>query len=241
MKILGRGLVAVAIVAFAVAMGSARAESAPPAAPFPAVVTANLLNMRSGPSTDYPIVGQLERGDEVDVVATVGGEVVLGGNATWFRLPSGRYIYSGFTRAGNGDTASSDGMSGRWIEVDRGDQVARAIQNGQVVYSAPVTVGTPSFPTPVGSFTITRRVANETMDSRTVGIPLSSPEGYYLPGVLYTQYITDDGVSLHYNYWSPSGAFGNYPGSHGCIGLLLADAKFFWDFADIGTPVIIRR
>jgi len=89
-------------------------------------------------------------------------------------------------------------------------------------------------------YTIQRRVANETMDSATVGIPRDSPDGYYLTGVLYTQYF-NNGYSLHYNYWSPPEAFGNYPGSHGCVGLQLADAEFFWNFADIGTPVIINQ
>lgn len=174
-------------------------------------------------------------------MAQVGGEEVYPGNSTWFRLPSGRYIYSALTAPGTGSQASSSstsGQSGRWIEVDRSAQVAKAIENGEVVYTALVTVGTQAFPTPVGTFAVYNRVLNETMDSATIGIPRDSPHGYYLTGVLYTQYIVD-GVALHYNYWSPPEAFGNYPGSHGCVGMTLADSKFFWDFADIGTPVII--
>ena len=40
------------------------------------------------------------------------------------------------------------------------------------------------------------------MDSATVGIPRNSPRGYYLQNVLYTQYFTSSGASIHYNYWS---------------------------------------
>ena len=40
------------------------------------------------------------------------------------------------------------------------------------------------------------------MNSDTIGIPRFGPGGYYLTGVLFTQYFTDDGASLHYNYWS---------------------------------------
>ena len=199
------------------------------------------LNVRSGPSTDSAIVTVLSPGDSFEVVDTVAGEEVLAGNASWFQTANGNFVYAGFTSAGDGATASSDGLSGRWIEVDRSAQIARAIEDGQVVYTAPVTVGVQSFPTPVGSFTILRRVANETMDSSTIGIPSGSPGGYFLENVLFTQYITNDGVALHYNYWSPPEAFGNYPGSHGCIGLRLADAEFFWNFASIGTPVIITN
>ena len=46
--------------------------------------------------------------------------------------------------------------------------------------------------------------ANETMTSERVypPIPRDAPGGYYLTGVLCTQYFTSDGASIHYNYWS---------------------------------------
>lgn len=239
MKILRRWLVAVMLLALAAGMSVARGETAPPVAPFSTVVTTDTANLRSGPSTETRIVGQLEWGDEIDVVTQVDGEEVVAGNAIWYRLPSGRYIYSALTRAG-GDESFSGNLSGRSIVVDRSAQVAKAIENGQVVYEAAVVVGRPRSPTPVGSFQILRRVANETMDSRTLGIPLESEWGYYLPGVLYTQYITADGVALHYNYWTPDAAFGHQQSTNGCIGLKLADALFFWNFAEVGTPVTVR-
>ena len=55
------------------------------------------------------------------------------------------------------------------------------------VYVGLVTTGKPGFATPRGSFRILRRVANETMDSQTIGILRTSPHGYYLPNVLFTQ------------------------------------------------------
>ena len=92
-------------------------------------------------------------------------------------------------------------------------------------------------PTPVGVFTILRRVANETMNSDTIGIPRFGPGGYYLTNVLFTQYFTGDGASLHYNYWSS--AWG-YPGSHGCLGLTYKDSAWLWAWAHVGTPVVIH-
>ena len=91
--------------------------------------------------------------------------------------------------------------------------------------------------TPTGTFSIIRRVANETMDSSTIGIPRNGPGGYYLRNVLFTQYFLPGGQSIHYNYWSSN--FG-YPGSHGCLGLSYADSAFMWNFATIGTPVSIH-
>ena len=77
-------------------------------------------------------------------------------------------------------------------------------------------------------FTIQRRVANETMNSDTIGIPRFGPGGYYLTNVLFTQYFTADGASIHYNYWSSNWG---YAASHGCLGLTYADSAFLWDWA----------
>ena len=75
------------------------------------------------------------------------------------------------------------------------------------------------------------------MDSQTLGIPRDAPTGYYLRNVLYTQYFTDDGAALHENSWSTN--FG-HPGTHGCLGVNLADAQWFWDWAGIGTVLNIH-
>ena len=99
--------------------------------------------------------------------------------------------------------------------------------------------GTVSNRTPSGAHRILWRIPNETMTSERVypPIPRDAPGGYYLKNVLFTQYFTSDGASIHYNYWSSNWG---YAGSHGCLGVNLADSKWFWDWATIGTPVIIR-
>jgi len=206
---------------------------------FSVVVASDELNARTAPNTSAPVAETLSRGDVVPIYGQVAGEAVEGGNVVWFRTQSGYYIYSGSTRPLAGNAVSTEGMAGRWIEVDRSAQVIRAMDGGQVVYSAPVTVGVQAFATPTGVYAVERRVANETMDSATIGIPRDAPNGYYLTDVLYTQYF-ENGYALHYNYWSPPEVFGNSPASHGCIGMQLSDAEFFWNFAGIGTPVVIN-
>jgi lipoprotein-anchoring transpeptidase ErfK/SrfK len=128
---------------------------------------------------------------------------------------------------------------GASIRVNLSQLVAQALVGSQVRYTAPITAGTPSWPTPTGTFRILRRVYSETMDSASIGIPHDAPGGYYLQGVLYTQYFTPNGNALHYNYWSPPAAFGSATGSHGCVGLQLDAAAYFWNFATVGTPVVI--
>lgn len=157
-------------------------------------------------------------------------------------LPIGSAAFA--QSAGNGTVQEPSrgpiavGVTGRWIEVDTSRGVAMAVEDGRVVYSALVTVGAAPWSTPKGYFTINRRVYSETMNSATIGIPLGSPGSYLLRGVMYTQYFYG-GVAIHQNYWSPPETFGSAGGSHGCVGMMLGDAAFFWDFAGIGTPVIV--
>ncbi len=210
---------------------------------FSVVVASDQLNVRSAPDTSGSILTTLTGGDVVTVFDTVSGEEVFPGNSTWYQTKSGGFIYSGLTSQANaqGDSsASGGGRSGRWIDANLSTATVSAMEGNKVVYTALTTEGTPDNPTPVGNFTILRRVPNETMDSSTIGIPNNAPGGYYLTGVLYTQYFTDGGAALHYNYWSPASAFGSQAGSHGCLGLTLADSQFFWDFGSVGTPVIVH-
>jgi lipoprotein-anchoring transpeptidase ErfK/SrfK len=56
---------------------------------------------------------------------------------------------------------------------------------------------------------------------------------------MFTQYFTGDGAAIHYNWWGPPRGFGN-PGSHGCLGMRWDGSKFLWDWANIGTPIVIH-
>ncbi len=129
-------------------------------------------------------------------------------------------------------------FSGRWIDVDLAEPtLLTAYEDDRIVYTALALHGTILDQTPVGTYRIQRRVENETMDSSTLGVPRDAPGGYYLKDVLYTQYFTNDGAAIHYNYWSSN--FG-YSGTHGCLGVNLDDAKWFWDWASIGTVLSIH-
>lgn len=58
--------------------------------------------------------------------------------------------------------------------------------------------------------------------------------------MLFTQYFDRNGNALHLNYWRPESVFGTTPTSHGCIGLLLHDAQWFWLFGEPGMRVEIH-
>jgi hypothetical protein len=164
------------------------------------------------------------------VIGTVRGQ----DGALWYQTSDFYYVPS----AGVFLPSESDSYTGRWLEATLLPVTTVMAYEGQTPVRKMYAVrGTAMFPTPTGVFSILRRVPNETMDSLTVGIPHNSPYGYLVKNVLYTQYFTPDGASLHDNYWSSN--FGGI-GSHGCLGLSFADSKWLWDWASIGVPVIVN-
>jgi lipoprotein-anchoring transpeptidase ErfK/SrfK len=165
---------------------------------------------------------------------SVVGTVIGTDGAAWYETMDGYFLPpDGLFMA---DAPQEYG--GRWLDVSlTGAAKVVAYENGEPVRSFFAIKGVAKFPTPLGAWSIVRRVQDETMDSTTVGIPRNAPGGYYLQHVLYTQYFRDTGESLHYNWWSS--AWGA-PGSHGCLGLSLGDSKWLWDWANVGTPVLIH-
>lgn len=188
-------------------------------------------NVRSRPEmAGDTLIRQAGHNAPVRVVEEVTGS----DGEAWYRIGDREFIHHSLVRLPRPFRAGN----GKVIDADLNEPVlVTAYQDGRPVYSAMAIKGIATWETPTGSFTIGRRVANETMDSATIGIPRGAPGGYYLKDVLYTQYFTSYGASIHYNWWSSS--FG-YTGSHGCLGMNLPDAEWFWNWAGVGTPLIVR-
>ena len=124
----------------------------------------------------------------------------------------------------------------RWAVVNLAQQRAYAYEHTKQVFTDLISSGlTDKGLSTKGVFAIARRVANETMDSTTIGYPVGHPKYYKLENVLYTQYY-NGGEALHYAWWHNN--FGQ-PQSYGCINMRLTTAKYFWDWANLGTPVIV--
>jgi hypothetical protein len=158
----------------------------------------------------------------------------------WYQV-SGGYVYAGFVfvpRPGELD-AIQDSSAPHWVDVDLNAQTAAAMIGDRSVHTAAVTTGKPGFETPGGRHSIQYRKFNETMTSTQAAIQDPS-EQYDVRNVLYTQYFDGEGDALHLNYWQPDGVFGRQRSSHGCVGLELHDAQFFWLFANSGSRVEIH-
>ncbi|MDT5334704.1 MAG: hypothetical protein QOD90_209 [Mycobacterium sp.] len=110
--------------------------------------------------------------------------------------------------------------------------------DGQVARDMPASMGKPKHPTPVGSFTALEKQSPVIMDSRTIGIPLSDPEGYKLT-VYNAVRVTWGGVYVHGAPWSVASQ-GNSNVSHGCINLSPDNAAWYYDQVNIGDPIIVQ-
>jgi lipoprotein-anchoring transpeptidase ErfK/SrfK len=121
------------------------------------------------------------------------------------------------------DAPAAPTNTGKSIVVSTEEQRIYAYENGQLVHSYLVSTGLPDSPTVHGDFQIFVKYLKTDM----------SGPGYYLPDVPYTMYFYQ-GYGIHGTYWHNS--FGR-PMSHGCVNLPTDQAQWFYNWAEIGTPV----
>ena len=110
--------------------------------------------------------------------------------------------------------------------------------DGVVMRQMPASMGKPRFATPIGSFTVLGKEKVVVMDSRTIGIPLTDPEGYKIT-VNDAVRITWGGVYIHSAPWSV-GSQGYANVSHGCINLSPDNAAWYFNQVGIGDPVVVK-
>jgi hypothetical protein len=141
-----------------------------------------------------------------------------------------------FAARATGNAAFMPAYGQKWVVVNLNQQRVYAYEHARQVFTDLISSGRSDKGLSTrGTFAINRRVANETMDSTTIGYPKGHPKYYRLENVLYTQYY-NGGEALHYAWWHNN--FGS-PQSYGCINMRLSTARWFWDWASMGTPVIV--
>ena len=122
---------------------------------------------------------------------------------------------------------SSRNSARRRIVIDLSDQVLRAWDGKTVVYMMPVSTGKRSTPTPTGTYRVQTKLRSTRMRGR----------GYDISGVPYTMYYYR-GYAIHGAPWRKNF---NVPGSHGCVNLSVKHARMLYQWAKVGTPVIVKR
>jgi lipoprotein-anchoring transpeptidase ErfK/SrfK len=101
------------------------------------------------------------------------------------------------------------------------------------------TMGRPEYPTPVGTYSVLAKDDVVVMDSSSVGIPVTDPDGYLLE-VEDAVRFTRRGLFVHSAPWAV-GSLGLENVSHGCISLAPAAAQWYFDTVNIGDPVIVQE
>ena len=202
-----------------------------------------LANVRSGPQRTAPVVGEVQPGTPVRVLRWVAGDMIEQDNPTWAEIAAGQFVYGMLLQPDPlpaPQPRSDAPTSGKWIAVDTINQIATAYEGARPVHSTYVSTGRPGWETPLGTWHILRRVERETMDGTTLGTQGPGGVGatYHVENVRWTQYFTADGSAIHENYWRDPATFG-VPGSHGCIGMSSSEAAWFWQWADVGTLIVV--
>jgi lipoprotein-anchoring transpeptidase ErfK/SrfK len=120
--------------------------------------------------------------------------------------------------------------TGKWIEIDLSKQQLTMWLGNTIVMQTYISSGKAATPTEVGEFAIYSKTPMTTMTGTILG------EYYYVPNIKWVSYF-DGGEALHGTYWHHN--FG-HPMSHGCVNMTEAAAKQLYDFAPIGTKVVVH-
>ena len=204
------------------------------------------VNMRSGPGTEYPVVKQLRNGIVLRVDETVNRD-----GRTWYkigfdekirypeRVTEDWYVSADYVRLfkNEGKLVTADGpnaSSTKSIYINRTKRMLYAY-DGSILYTTVyISPGLELTPTPRGTFYIYRKTPSRYMQGP---IPDITDQYYDLPGVPWDLYFTFQGGAIHGAYWHDK--FGE-PWSHGCVNLPPEQARLLYEWADLGTPVIVR-
>ncbi len=107
-------------------------------------------------------------------------------------------------------------------------------QNGKQVKSYLISAGKPTTPTPIGEFHIYAKYASQDMRGLN-----TDGTAYFQPHVYWVNYFTG-GNAIHGVYWHPLSWFGAINSSHGCIGIPDNEAEWVYNWAPIGTTVVVH-
>ncbi len=116
--------------------------------------------------------------------------------------------------------------SGKWIDINVATQSLVAYEGQRAVYWATVSTGLARTPTVKGRFRIYSKYRSTTM----------SGPGYRYTNVPYVMFF-HRGYSMHGCYWHNN--FGQLM-SHGCVNMRISDAEWVYNWAPVGTLVVVH-
>jgi len=126
---------------------------------------------------------------------------------------------------------AADGQ--KWVDVNLRTHTMTAMVGAKRVHGPVKMVnGSDKKPTVVGTFKVYLKLQKQTMRG-------SNADGtkYETPDVPWISYF-HNGFALHGAPWRSTFGYAGTRGSHGCINLPVPQAKWIYDFAPVGTPVV---
>ncbi|GAA3088162.1 Ig-like domain-containing protein [Kribbella aluminosa] len=140
------------------------------------------------------------------------------------------------------------GVSNRTVDFTIGKSVVSHVDvkkhvmtvtiNGKLARTIPITAGKDGFTTRSGVKLIMEKFTTKRMDAATVGIKPGDPNYYNIPDVKWAQRVTSSGEFIHGAPWS-AGSQGSANVSHGCVGMSLNDAQWYFGQTLVGDPVTV--
>lgn len=138
--------------------------------------------------------------------------------------------------------------TGKVILIDLSTQWLWAYADGKLQFDAPVMTGRPDMTTPTGTYQV---LSTLTETWFTSAWPPGSPN-YFAPELVhYALYFKAVGFYIHDASWrqqfgpgtnvphiEPNGAHST--GSHGCVELSVAASHWLYEWAPVGTPIVIQ-
>lgn len=121
----------------------------------------------------------------------------------------------------------------KWVDLNLGNNTVTAYEGSKVVLG-PVGIvpGRPGMETPTGTYSVYLKYESQTMRG-------TNEDGttYEAEGVEWVSYFTGS-IAFHAAPWQPSFGWSGAGGSHGCVNMSTADARFIHQWSSIGTVVV---
>ena len=120
----------------------------------------------------------------------------------------------------------------KWIDVNQTTYQVTLYEGTTPVFQTVAVTGAPATPTHNGTFYVYLKYDIQTMRGHN-----ADGSKYVTPDVPWVSYFNGS-EALHGAYWRSS--FG-YRASHGCVNLPVPDAKTIYDWAPLGTMVVVHN
>lgn len=122
--------------------------------------------------------------------------------------------------------------------VNAATHTMKVTHDGAVVKTLPIDAGSASWPSWDGTMAVIDKAATVRMTSCSVHISCDkSDPDYYDLTLPWDVHLTASGTYIHYSTGDPHP--GHSVGSHGCVHLSMADAKWYYSYVKQGDPVTI--